>query len=298
MASEIEAVRAILAQLGEGAPENPSWEERRTGYEAAGANMPMAEGVASETIELGGVSGIKLIPDTVKQGRTLLYFHGGGYCIGSPIGHKSMVSHIAAALQAETYSMDYRMAPEAPFPAAVDDALVSYKALLDQGVDPKKIAISGDSAGGGLTLACALSVRDAGLPQPACLMPISPWVDLTNNGWSYGVKAESDPMITKENISEFAATYLAGTDAKTPLASPIFADLKGLAPILIQVGSEECLLSDAVTLSERAGAALVPVQLEIWSEMIHVWHFFHAFLTDARTAIGGMADWAERYLAE
>ena len=297
MASEIETVRTILAQLGEGAPENPTWEERRAGYEMAGTNMPMAENVASEEIELGGVKGIKLTPETVKPGRTLLYFHGGGYCIGSPLGHRSMVSHIAAAMQAVAYSMDYRMAPEAPFPAAVDDALASYKALLDQGVSAEKIAISGDSAGGGLTLACALAAKEAELPQPACLMPISPWVDLTNSGWSYDAKAESDPMITQENISEFAKTYLAGGDAKTPLASPVNADLSGLAPMLIQVGSEECLLSDATLLAERAGAAEVPVQLEIWSEMIHVWHFFHAFLTDARRAMDGMASWSEKHLA-
>ena len=297
MASEIETVRAVLAQLGEGAPENPSWEERRAGYETAGTNMPMAEGVASEDIELGGVKGIKLTPDGAQPGRTLLYFHGGGYCIGSPLGHRSMVSHIAKAMRATAYSMDYRMAPEAPFPAAVEDALACYKALLDDGVPAAHIAISGDSAGGGLTLACALSIKDSGLPQPACLMPISPWVDLTNSGWSYGTKAESDPMITRENISEFAVTYLAGTDSKTPLASPVFADLSGLPPMLIQVGSEECLLSDATLLAERAGAAGVSVHLEIWPEMIHVWHFFHAFLTDARRAMEGMAAWAETHLA-
>jgi len=257
----------------------------------------MVDNVSVENIELGGVKGLKLTPAVAKPGRVLLYFHGGGYCIGSPTGHKSMVSHIASAMQATAYSMDYRMAPEAPFPAAVDDALACYKALLDQGVDPAKLAISGDSAGGGLTLACALSVKDAGLPQPACLLPISPWADLTNSGWSYQTKAASDPMITQENIDEFAATYLAGGDAKQPLASPCHADLTGLAPMLIQVGSEECLLSDAVLLAERAGAAGVPVQLEIWAEMIHVWHFFHAFLSDAHEAIDGMAAWAERRLA-
>lgn len=297
MTKEIDAVRAVLAQLTEGAPENPTWEEQREGYAAAGANMPAAEGVNAEDIELGGVKGIKLTPSDVVDGRVLLYFHGGGYCIGSPGGHKSMVSHIASAMRATAYSMDYRMAPEAPFPAAVDDALACYRALIDDGVSPGKIAISGDSAGGGLTLACALSVRDAGLPQPACLLPISPWADLTNTGWSYAAKGESDPMINQENISKFSATYLAGTDAKTPLASPCYADLSGLAPMLIQVGSEECLLSDSILLAERAGAAKVDVQLQIWPDMIHVWHFFHAFLSDARKAMNAMANWAEPHLS-
>ena len=127
-------------------------------------------------------------------------------------------------------------------------------------------------------------------------MPISPWADLSASGWSYAAKAEADPMISLDSISEFSATYLAGADARTPLASPCHADLSGLAPMLIQVGSEECLLSDSIMLAERAGAAGVPVQLEIWADMIHVWHFFHAFLTDARDAIQAMANWAERRL--
>lgn len=296
MASEIETVRAVLAQLNEGTPEHPTWEERRAGYEGAGENMPMAEGVAVEDTELGGVKGLKLTPANAKEGRALLYFHGGGYCIGSPNTHKAMVSHICTAMQVTTYSMDYRMAPEAPYPAAVVDALACYKGLLEQGIEPSKIAISGDSAGGGLTVACALAAKEASLPQPACLLPISPWADLTNSGWSYATKAESDPMINEENINDFSATYLAGADATQPLASPCHADLSGLAPMLIQVGSEECLLSDAVLLAERAGAAGVPVQLEIWAEMIHVWHFFHAFLSDAREAMEGMASWAERRL--
>ena len=297
MASEIETVRAVLAQLGEGAPENPTWEFQRQNYENAGTSMPMADGVSVEDITLGGVSGIRLTPSETEPGRTLLYFHGGGYCIGSPESHRTMVAHMAKAMKATAYSMDYRMAPEVVFPAAVDDGLASYKALLDQGVDPAKLAISGDSAGGGLTMATAIAARDAGLPQPACLLPISPWVDLTNSGWSYETKAASDPMINQENITAFATTYLNGTDAKTPLASPVYADLSGLAPTLIQVGSEECLLSDAITLAERAGAAGVQVQLEIWPEMIHVWHFFHGVLSDAHKAMADMASWAERRLA-
>ena len=189
------------------------------------------------------------------------------------------------------------MAPEAPFPAAVDDAIACYKSLLDDGVDPAKIAIAGDSAGGGLTLACALKAKEVGLPQPACLLTISPWADLTNSGWSHEAKSEADPIINQDNINEFASTYLNGAEPKSPLASPCHADLSGLAPMLIQVGSDERLLSDSIMLAERAGAAGVPAQLEIWADMIHVWHYFHAFLGDARGAIDGMAQWAERRLA-
>ena len=293
MASEIETVRALLAAANENGLESPSWDQRRTVMEATAENMPVAEGVVVEDIELGGVKGMKLTPSTAQANRTLLYFHGGGYCIGSPTSHKSMVSQIAEAMGATAYSMDYRLGPEAPFPAAVDDALASYRALLESDVNPADILISGDSAGGGLSTACAIAARNACLPQPSGLLLISPWADLTNSGWSYEAKATSDPMITIEGISEFSAAYLNGANAKDPLASPCHADLSGLAPMLIQVGSEECLLSDATLLAERAGAAGVRVHLEVWPEMIHVWHAFHVFVEDARKAIERMADWAD-----
>jgi len=296
--SEIAAVRALLEQAPKTDQTHPDWvTEMRTGYEAMGANMPLAEGVVVEDVSLGGVSGLKLMPADVKPGRTLLYFHGGGYVIGSPLSHRGMVSQIAKALGATAYSMDYRMAPEALFPAAVDDGVASFKGLLDLGIDPAQIILSGDSAGGGLTMATAISIRDAGLPQPAALAPISPWVNLANDGPTYRVKADSDPMVTKDSIDVMAGAYLGSADAKTPLASPLGADLAGLPPILIQVGSEEVLLSDSTMLAARAGAAKVDVTLEVWPDMVHVFHFFYPLLTDARTAIDRMAIWAERHFA-
>lgn len=296
--SEIETVRAFLEAGPSADLTNPDWiTEMRASYDTMSAAMPLAEGVAVEDVLLGGVSGLKLTPDTAKVGRTLLYFHGGGYVIGSPLSHKGMVSQIAKAMGATAYSMDYRMAPEALFPAAVDDGLASYKGLLDLGIDPANIIISGDSAGGGLTMATALSIRDAGLAMPAALAPISPWVNLANNGPTFKVKAESDPMITQEAIDTMAAEYLGDTDASNPLASPIGADLTGLPPLLIQVGSEEVLLSDSTMLAARAGAAKVPVTLEVWPDMVHVFHFFYPMLTDARSAITHMADWVDTQLA-
>lgn len=294
--AEIEMVRTFLAEARSDDAAQPSWQDMRAGYEATGGAMPVAAGVSVEETSLGGVAGLKLTPDTAEAGRTLLYFHGGGYVIGSPISHRGMVSEIAKAMGATAYSMDYRMAPEAPFPAAVDDGLASYKALLDMGTDPAKIIIAGDSAGGGLTLATAVSIRDAGLPLPAALAPISPWVNLANDGPAYRTKAETDPMVTKDGIDMMAATYLNGADAKTPLASPMGADLAGLPPMLIQVGSEEVLLSDSTMLAARAGAAKVPVTLEIWPDMVHVFHFFYPMLTDARSAIAQMATWAKTQL--
>lgn len=292
--AEIETVRTFLAEARSDDSAQPSWSDMRAGYEATGGAMPVAEGVDVETIELGGVAGLKLTPDTVVPGRTLLYFHGGGYVIGSPLSHRGMVSQLAAAMRATAYSMDYRMAPEAMFPAAVDDGLASYKALLDMGVDPAKIIIAGDSAGGGLTLATAISIRDAGLAMPAALAPISPWVNLANDGPTYRVKAQTDPMVTKPGIDLMATTYLGEADAKTPLASPLGADLTGLPPMLIQVGSEEVLLSDSTMLAARAGAAKVAVTLEVWPDMVHVFHFFYPMLTDARDAIARLGDWVDQ----
>ncbi len=258
-----------------------------------GAAMPAAENVTVEAIELGGVPGLKLTPSDAEPGRAILYFHGGGYVIGHPKGHASMVSHIAAASRAVAYSMDYRLAPEAPFPAATDDGLAAYRALLDAGQDADKLVVSGDSAGGGLTMATAIQVRDSGLPTPAGLAPISPWVNLVNDSWSYRTKAESDPMIQKAGIDFMAQTYANGADLAQPLISPVNADLSGLPPVLIQVGSEEVLLSDSVLLAERAGGAGVSVTLEVWPEMIHVFHFFHPFLSDAREAITVLGDFVE-----
>ena len=294
--AEIATVRAFLAEARSDDAAQPSWEDMRAGYEAAGMNMPVAAGVAVEEIMLGSVSGLKLTPAQTETGRTLLYFHGGGYVIGSPLSHRGMVSEIASAMKATAYSMDYRMAPEAPFPAAVDDGLASYKALLDMGVDPAKIIIAGDSAGGGLTMATAISIRDAGLPLPGALAPISPWVNLANDGPAYRTKADSDPMVMKPGIDLMASAYLNGTDAKNTLASPLGADLAGLPPMLVQVGSEEVLLSDATMLAARAGAAKVPVTLEVWPEMVHVFHFFYPMLTDARTAIARMGNWVDGVL--
>jgi len=291
--SEIETVRQLLAQMQNMVGDAPSVEELRAGYSQMGGMAPMAPDVSVEQVGLGGVSGLRLTPPTAQSARTILYFHGGGYVIGSPIGHRSMVSHIATHLKAVAYSMDYRMAPEAPFPAAPEDGLAAYSALLDGGAAPDKIIISGDSAGGGLTMATALKIKAAGLPLPAGLMPLSPWANLENNGWTYGFIGDRDPMIQQEGIDGMATTYLNGASAADPLASPVNGDLAGLPPILIQVGSEEALLSDATLLAERAGAHGVAVDLQIWPGQIHVFQYFHGLLSDAHRAFEAMATWSE-----
>jgi phosphinothricin tripeptide acetyl hydrolase len=226
-----------------------------------------------------------LRPPAAVAGRVVLYLHGGGYVIGSPRSHRHLAAAIASAGAANALLLDYRLAPEHPFPAAVDDAVAAYRWLLDQGIAPRHVVIGGDSAGGGLTVATLLALRDASVPLPAGGVCISPWVDLTCSGESYRTKAEADPIVKRGPIEEMARAYLGDRDRRAPLASPLFADLRGLPPLLIHVGSEEVLLDDAVQLSERARQAGVTATLEVWDEMIHVWHWFLPMLDEAQAAV-------------
>jgi len=292
MSAEMEMLRGILEAQKANRPEGqPSVQQMRDSMVETTSKMPPAGGVAEEGVELGGVRGLKFTPEGSAEGRTLLYFHGGGYVIGSPETHRGLVSHLASAMGAIAYSMDYRLAPEATFPAAIEDACACYTALLEAGHAPEKIIVGGDSAGGGTAVASLLMARGNGLPMPAGAALISPWVNLGNTGWSYQTRAEADPIINAENINWFAETYLGGAEASHPFASPIQADLTGLPPLLIQVGADEVLLSDSATLAERAGGAGVSVTLEIAPDMIHVWHAFYPFLSEARDAIERIGAW-------
>jgi acetyl esterase/lipase len=223
----------------------------------------------------------------------LLYLHGGGYAIGSINTHRALVAELARAAGVAALAIDYRLAPEAPFPAAVDDATAAYRWLLARGLAPARLAIAGDSAGGGLTIATLVALRDAGLPLPAAAVCFSPWVDLEGLGQSMTERADRDPLIQKEGMLQFAAAYLGGKDPRTPLAAPLYADLTGLPPLLIQVGEEETLYDDAVRLAERARKSGVDVTLEPWAEMIHVWQLFAPVLPEGREALAA----AGRFIA-
>jgi monoterpene epsilon-lactone hydrolase len=196
-----------------------------------------------------------------------------------------MISRLAKAARARVLALDYRLAPEHPFPAAVEDSTAAYRWLLEQGYKPSKIALAGDSAGGGLTIATLVALREAKTPLPAAAVPISPWVDLEGTGESMKTRAAVDPMVQKEGIAGIAAQYLGQTDPKNPLAAPLYADLKGLPPLLIHVGDAETLLSDATRIAEKAKQAGVKVDLKIYPEMIHVWHLFADILPEAQQAI-------------
>ncbi len=295
---EIAGVRALMASRRPepGAP-TPSFAERRAAMDAIGEASSLPSGCCHEPVKLGGVKSERVVPQDVVAGRTILYLHGGGYVMGSPRSHRPLAARLGVAARAVAVVPHYRLGPEARFPAAVEDAVAVYRALLDQGIAPGMIIVAGDSAGGGLTLALALALKAEGLPQPAGFFAISPWADLTQSGASYRTKAETDPSLSKAGLDDMALAYLGGLDGRDPLASPVFGDFEGVAPVLIQTGSEEVLLSDSLTMADVLAHARVEVRLEVWPEMIHVFQAWGAVLRAARHAIQGAGAWMEERFA-
>ena len=295
---EIAGVRAILAgrQPDPGAP-RPSFAERRAAMDANGEMGALPRGCFHEPATFGGVKCERVVPEGAAPGRVMLYLHGGAYTAGSPRSHRPMVARIAEAARTVAVAADYRLGPEHRFPAAVEDAVAVYRALVEGGREPGQMVVAGDSAGGGLAMALALALKAEGLPQPAGYFVISPWADLTQSGASYGAKAEVDPMISKAGLDDNAIAYLGGLDARDPLASPVFGDFDGVAPVLIQTGSEEALLSDSITLADVLAHARVDVRLEVWPEMIHVFHAWGGALQAARRAIRIAGAWMDARFA-
>lgn len=276
---------AKVLEIIQSQPRNPN----ATVGQMRGGMEKVAERVASdvkcEAVDAGGVKAEWIVPPGAADDRVVLYLHGGGYVMGSINTHRAMIARIARASQARALALDYRMAPEHPFPAAVEDSTAAYRWLLAQGYKPSKIAISGDSAGGGLTLATLLALRDAGTPLPAAAAPISPWTDMEGTGASVKTRAAKDPMVGSANLLPMAKMYVGDHNAKDPLASPLYGDYRGLPPLLIQVGDAEILLDDSTRVAERAKAAGVKVDLEVWDEMMHVWHVFAKILPEGQQAI-------------
>jgi len=238
----------------------------------------------TEPVTAGGVPAEWVSAPGADAGRNVLYLHGGGYTIGSIKTHRCLAGWISRAAKARVLLIDYRLAPENPHPAAVEDALAAYRFMLDSGVNPSRTVVAGDSAGGGLAVATLVAIRDAKLPLPAAAVCLSPWVDMEGTGESMKTKADVDPMVGA-NLADMASAYLGGKDPRTPLASPLYADLKGLPPILIQVGTAEVLLDDSSRLAERARQAGVEVVYEPWENMIHVWQIFVPMLDESKQAV-------------
>jgi epsilon-lactone hydrolase len=278
-----ENLEAILRQSA--FPVGSSVDEQRRLLREAVSAQPLPADVTVTAAALDGVPTAEITVDEIEPRHVVLYFHGGVYVIGDAFLAADLASQIGRRTQAKVISVDYRLAPEHPYPAAVDDALAAYEALLRNGIAPSDIAFAGESAGGGLAIATLVNARDHGLPLPAAAFVMSPYVDLTLAGASIETKRDVDPLFTRELLQDRVADYTAGQDAAFGLISPIFADLSGLPPLIIQAGTHELLLDDAVRLAQQAATADVEVTLDITPGVPHVFQAYHPILDEAAAAL-------------
>ena len=274
-----------------------SFEEQRASFERLTSLLPLPPDDRLESATADGVAVEWLAHPGAAESTVLYYLHGGGYVTGSISTHRELVSRLSRSAGARSLSVGYRLAPEHPFPAAVEDAVTGYRWLLRSGVNPAGIVIAGDSAGGGLAIATLVALRDAGDPLPVAAVCLSPWVDLEGSGDSMTSRAAIDPIVEPDGVMEMARAYLGASDARTPLASPLYADLRGLPPLLIQAGTAEVLFDDSVRLAERARLAGVDVSLDVWEDMIHVWQIFAVMLPEGREAISRIGDFVRAHIA-
>jgi epsilon-lactone hydrolase len=291
--SEIEAIRTLLSAK----PRPVGWLERRKRIDEVGSVWPVAEDIRLETIALDGLPAEWSLAPGSDATRVLMFFHGGGYCSGSILSHRRMVTEAGRAAGSRTLAVGYRLAPENPFPAALDDALASWRWLRSQNIAANHIAVGGDSAGAGLTVSLITRLREDGEELPGCAWLASPWTDLTVSGETLVSKDAVDPLIHKAYLMELADAYLPpGMDRKDPRVSPLYTDLKNFPPVLIQVGAEETLLADATRFASAAGAANVPVTLEIWPHMIHAFALWNAHLEPGRRALANAGSFIRKHL--
>jgi epsilon-lactone hydrolase len=291
--SEIDVIRALLNSK----PRPVGWTERRRRIDEVGSYWPAADDVEFEAVDVDGMLGEWSIVRGGDASRVLLYFHGGGYCSGSILSHRRMVTEAGRAAGVRTLAVGYRLAPEHPFPAAFDDALTAWRFLRNHGAAAAHIAIGGDSAGGGLTVALMIRLRERDEELPGCAWLVSPWTDLTMSGATLVTKDAVDPIIHRNYLGELADAYVPAAMAKAdPRVSVLHAELKGLPPTLIQVGSAETLLDDSTRFAAAAGAAAVPVTLEVWPHMIHAWHLWNAHLESGRRALASAGAFIQRHL--
>ena len=291
--SEIDAIRELLSSK----PRPVGWPERRKRLDDVGSVWPVADDVKIAPVDVNGLPGEWSIVPGSDFSRVLMFFHGGGYCSGSIVSHRRLVTEAGRAAGVRTLAIAYRLAPEHPFPAAYDDVMTAWRFLGDQNIPADHIAIGGDSAGAGLTLALIGRLRNAQEELPCCAWLISPWTDLTMSGWTLSSRDAVDPLIHKGYLIELADAYLpAGMDRKDPRVSPLYADLKRFPPVMIQVGSAETLLNDATRFAAAAGVADVRVTLEIWPQMIHAWPLWNARLKAGRCALASAGAFIRQHL--
>lgn len=292
-----DSLAGLLDALSAGA--DPAlMDELRKGYTRMLRQHPVPDGVAVEETEAGGIPALRVTPTGSDTRRTLIYFHGGAYLFGSPEGYVALGARFALALDAVVLIPDYRLAPEHPYPEPILDCVEFYQGVLESGRSPDSIVFAGDSAGGALTVTVMTSARERGLALPAAGLVISPWVDLTHSGASMRTRDGVDPLCSRDALDVQARAFLGGARATAPDASPIHADLRGLPPILVQVGEAEVMLSGALELVARLTEHRVRVSLDVWPDMFHVWHLFAAVLGEGRRAIERAASFASCVLDE
>lgn len=291
--AELQELLELFAERAAASAENPpTLEDRRTGINLLGERFQNLDGISTEPVDADGVPAEWVSAPNACNG-AILYLHGGGYVIGSVISHRGMAANLSRASGCRVLIIDYRLAPENKHPAQVQDAHTAYRWMLKNGVDASSLVVAGDSAGGGLTVATLLAARDGGDPLPAGGICISPWVDMEGAGDSMNTKAGIDPTVSREGLIDMATNFLGDGDRRDPLAAPLHADLTGLPPLLIIVGTAEVLLDDAVRLHDKAEAAGVESALEIWDDMIHIWPWFAPFLPEGQQAMDRMGDFVK-----
>ncbi len=287
--ADIDSLRALLQSK----PRPTDWAERRARMDEVCTADGLPDGVTFSTVMVAGRPAEWSSVAESRQDRVVLYLHAGGYCSGSIASHRTVAGGIARAARLRTLALGFRLAPEHPFPAALDDALGAWGWLRGQGIAAERICVAGDSAGGGMSLALTMTLRARGETLPGCLWLLSPWTDLTMSGESMVEEDAVDPLIHKGYLESLAGAYLAGHDPRDPMVSPLFGDMAGLPPALIQVGSDETLLDDSLRLARKMGVAHVPVTLQVFPRMIHAFPVWQKRLAEGRRAIAEAAAFLE-----
>ncbi len=278
-------------------PETPI-ETIRKDWDHLFSDVTPEVGARSKAVDVDGIPGEQICaPDASSEG-AILYLHGGGYVLGSVLSHHDVCERISRAAGYNLLAIDYRLAPEHPFPAALDDALSAYRWLLKQGLSPDRIALAGDSAGGGLCLALLLKLKQDGEPLPACAALMSPWVDMAMSGESLISNDAVDPMVHKEMVEVMASSYVASDDRRNPLASPLYGELSGLPPLMIHVGTRETLLDDSKRIAARARDAGVDVQTKIWEGQVHVFQIFASQVDEGEESIRELGAFIHQHLGQ
>ncbi|MGD8458081.1 MAG: alpha/beta hydrolase [Anaerolineales bacterium] len=289
-------IKRFIGILMSGWLKSKGIEDSRSAMEKLASHSITPSNISTIPLNIQGLKGEWIIPKVSHEDRVILYLHGGGYVQGSIRTHRDLIARICRAANARSLGINYRLAPENPFPTALEDTIKTYLWLLDEDIHPKNIILAGDSAGGGLAISAMVSLRDSGHPLPAGAVCLSPWTDLVSTGETIRTKVSSDPILTPDECRKYANLYSRDHDLKHPLISPLYAELNDLPPILIQVGTEEILLDDSVRIAKRLQDFEVEVTLEIWEEMVHVFQSFAVILPEGRKAIINIGNFIEKCL--